>query len=160
MAPLPLPLSCAARPTVICPGVPESRPGAAGGDSAAAGSWSHLHLLESASPSCRLHRFLDLGPPHPRIQFQRIRIKSEFSMMSFLRLLPQRLPRLFRQVEQDVETVIHVLQPGPIGIVEHKFTDVEILEARATVKRAVDNWQRNWTLERNLGSASFDKWKK
>jgi hypothetical protein len=80
--------------------------------------------------------------------------------MSFLRLLPQRLPRIFRQVDQDVETVIHVLQPGPIGIVEHKFTDVEILEARATVKRAVDNWQRNWTLERNLGSASFDKWKK
>ncbi|XP_025809611.1 uncharacterized protein LOC112887601 [Panicum hallii] len=89
-----------------------------------------------------------------------IRIKTKFSVMSFLRLLPQRLPRIFRQVEQDVETVIHVLQPGPIGIVEHKFTDVEILEARATVKRAVDNWQRNWTLERNLGSASFDKWKK
>nr|CAB3461677.1 unnamed protein product [Digitaria exilis] len=58
------------------------------------------------------------------------------------------------QVEQDVETVIHVLQPGPIGIVEHKFTDVEILEARTTVKRAVDNWQRNWVLERNL------EWKK
>ncbi|CAN6292822.1 unnamed protein product [Urochloa humidicola] len=80
--------------------------------------------------------------------------------MSFLRLLPQRLPHLIRQVEQDVETVAHVLQPGPIGIVEHKFTDAEILEARATVKRAVDNRQRNWALERNLGSASFDKWKK
>ena len=38
-----------------------------------------------------------------------------------------------RQVEQDVETVIHVLQPGPVGIVEHKFTDAEILEARAIV---------------------------
>ncbi|KAG2628013.1 hypothetical protein PVAP13_3KG267425 [Panicum virgatum] len=81
-------------------------------------------------------------------------------MMSFLRLLPQRLPRLIRQVEQDVETVIHVLQPGPIGIVEHQFTDVEILEARATIKRAVDNWRRNRALERNLGSISFDKWKK
>ncbi|OQU77881.1 hypothetical protein SORBI_3009G117000 [Sorghum bicolor] len=79
--------------------------------------------------------------------------------MSFLRLLPQRLPQLIRQVEQDVETVIHVLQPGPIGIVEHKFTDAEILEARGTVKRAVDNWRRNWTLERNLGSTTFDKWK-
>lgn len=74
----------------------------------------------------------------------------QIRLMSFLRLLPQRLPQLIRQVEQDVETVIHVLQPGPIGIVEHKFTDTEILEARATVKRAVDNWRRNWTLERNV----------
>ncbi|XP_062231237.1 uncharacterized protein LOC133928773 [Phragmites australis] len=79
--------------------------------------------------------------------------------MSFLRLLPRRLPQLIRQMEQDVETVIHVLQPGPIGIVEHKFTDAEILEAGATVRRAVDNWRRNWILERNLGSGSFDKWK-
>jgi chaperonin GroES len=60
-----------------------------------------------------------------------------------------------RQVEKDVETVIHVLQPGPIGIVEHKFTDEDILEARATVKRAVDNWQRNWALERNLWQRFF-----
>ncbi|AQK98905.1 uncharacterized protein LOC103636392 isoform 1 [Zea mays] len=75
---------------------------------------------------------------------------KQIRLMSFLRLLPQRLPQLIRQVEQDVETVIHVLQPGPIGIVEHKFTDAEILEARATVKRAVDNWRRNWTLERNV----------
>ncbi|AQK85136.1 uncharacterized protein [Zea mays] len=75
----------------------------------------------------------------------------QIRLMSFMRLLPQRLPQLIRQVEQDVETVIHVLQPGPIGIVEHKFTDTEILEARATVKRAVDNWRRNWTLEKNVG---------
>ena len=64
-----------------------------------------------------------------------------------------------RQVEQDVETVIHVLQPGPVGIVEHKFTDAEILEARAILKKAVDNWRTNSTLERNHGSTSFDKWK-
>jgi chaperonin GroES len=64
-----------------------------------------------------------------------------------------------RQVEQGVETVIHVLQPGPVGIVEHKFTDAEILEARAILKKAVDNWRTNSTLERNHGSTSFDKWK-
>ncbi|EES17629.1 hypothetical protein BDA96_09G027100 [Sorghum bicolor] len=75
--------------------------------------------------------------------------------MSFLPLLPQRLPQIIRQVEQDVETVIHVLQPGPIGIVEHTFADAEIFEARATLKRAVDNWRMNWTLERNHSSTSF-----
>ncbi|KAF2930475.1 uncharacterized protein [Oryza sativa Japonica Group] len=77
--------------------------------------------------------------------------------MSFLRLLPQRLPQLFRQMEQDVETVINVLQPGPIGIVEHKFTDAEIRNAQAVVRRAVENWQKSSTLERNLGSGSFAK---
>ncbi|XP_040380388.1 uncharacterized protein LOC121054507 [Oryza brachyantha] len=79
--------------------------------------------------------------------------------MSFLRLLPRRLPQLVRQMEQDVETVINVLQPGPIGIVEHKFTDAEIRNAQAVVRRAVQNWQKNWTLERNLGNVSFGKWK-
>jgi len=69
------------------------------------------------------------------------------------------LPLSLRQVEQDVETVIHVVQPGPVGIVEHKFTDAEILEARAILKKAVDNWRTNSTLERNHGSTSFDKWK-
>ncbi|KAF0926154.1 hypothetical protein E2562_021997 [Oryza meyeriana var. granulata] len=77
--------------------------------------------------------------------------------MSFLRLLPRRLPQLVRQMEQDVETVINVLQPGPIGIVEHKFTDAEIRNAQAVVRRAVENWQKNWTLERNLGTGSFSK---
>ena len=69
------------------------------------------------------------------------------------------LPLSLRQVEQDVEAVIHVVQPGPVGIVEHKFTDAEILEARAILKKAVDNWRTNSTLERNHGSTSFDKWK-
>ncbi|TVU19106.1 hypothetical protein EJB05_35239, partial [Eragrostis curvula] len=108
----------------------------------------------SSSPSVvGIHpRFIGLPP------FQESELKLS-SAMSFLRLLPQRLPQLVRQMEQDVETVIHVLQPGPIGIVEHKFTDAEIMEARATVRRAVENWRRNWTLERNLGSGSFEKWK-
>ncbi|XP_044384835.1 uncharacterized protein [Triticum aestivum] len=60
--------------------------------------------------------------------------------MSFLRLLPQRLPQFVSQVERDVETVINVLQPGPTGIVEHKFTDAEIREAKGTVRSAVQNW--------------------
>ncbi|KAE8768345.1 hypothetical protein D1007_39648 [Hordeum vulgare] len=77
--------------------------------------------------------------------------------MSFLRLLPQRLPQFVRQVERDVETVINVLHPGPIGIVEHKFTDAEIREAQVTVRSAVEKWRRNSTLERNLGTGSFDK---
>jgi chaperonin GroES len=60
-------------------------------------------------------------------------------------------------VERDVETVINVLQPGPIGILEHKFTDAEIRAAQATVRTAVENWRRNWALEGNLGAGSFDK---
>ena len=48
-----------------------------------------------------------------------------------------------RQVEQELETLIKVLQPGPLGIVEHKFSAEEIREANATFKRAVDNWRRN-----------------
>ncbi|KAI5018193.1 hypothetical protein ZWY2020_043081 [Hordeum vulgare] len=61
------------------------------------------------------------------------------------------------KVERDVETVINVLHPGPIGIVEHKFTDAEIREAQVTVRSAVEKWRRNSTLERNLGTGSFDK---
>ncbi|KAL7198898.1 hypothetical protein ACSBR2_021233 [Camellia fascicularis] len=44
--------------------------------------------------------------------------------------------RLFRQLEQEMETVIKVLEPGPLGVVEHKFSAEEICEANATVKRA------------------------
>ncbi|PSS14659.1 Cell division protein like [Actinidia chinensis var. chinensis] len=55
--------------------------------------------------------------------------------------------RLFRQLEQEMETVVKVLQPGPLGIVEHKFSAEEIREANATVKRAVENWRRNVNLE-------------
>ena len=60
-------------------------------------------------------------------------------------------------MERDVETVINVLQPGPIGILEHKFTDAEIREAQTTVRSAVENWRQNRTLERNLGTGSFDR---
>ncbi|KAK4558676.1 hypothetical protein RGQ29_008106 [Quercus rubra] len=55
--------------------------------------------------------------------------------------------KLFRQLEQEMETVVKVLQPGPLGIIEHKFSSEEIREANATVHRAVENWQRNAKLE-------------
>lgn len=42
-----------------------------------------------------------------------------------------------------METVVKVLQPGPLGIIEHKFSAEEIREANATVNRAVENWKRN-----------------
>lgn len=52
-----------------------------------------------------------------------------------------------RQLEQDMETVAKVLQPGPVGIVEHKFSAEEINKANATVKMAVQNWRRNALIE-------------
>ncbi|GAB4840488.1 hypothetical protein Ancab_021257 [Ancistrocladus abbreviatus] len=55
----------------------------------------------------------------------------------------------FRKLEQDVETVVRVLQPGPLGIVEHKFTAEEIHKANASVQRAVENWQRRAKREKS-----------
>ncbi|XP_057534226.1 uncharacterized protein LOC130812689 [Amaranthus tricolor] len=57
--------------------------------------------------------------------------------------------RVFRKLEQDVETVIRVLQPGPVGIVEHKFTDEEIREANSMVRNAVEYWRRRAMLEKD-----------
>ncbi|GMY16459.1 hypothetical protein FCV25MIE_11698 [Fagus crenata] len=57
--------------------------------------------------------------------------------------------KLFRQLEQEMETVVKVLQPGPLGIIEHKFSAEEIRMANATVHRAVENWQRNAKLEQS-----------
>jgi hypothetical protein len=45
--------------------------------------------------------------------------------------------------------VIKVLQPGPLGIIEHKFYAEEFSEADATIAKVVANWQRNATLEDN-----------
>lgn len=53
-----------------------------------------------------------------------------------------------RKLEQEMETVVKVLQPGPLGIIEHKFSAVEIRQANSTVDRAVKNWQRNAKLEK------------
>jgi len=54
-----------------------------------------------------------------------------------------------RELDKDVETVIKVLQPGPLGIIEHKFYAEEISRANATVAKVVANWRRNATLEDN-----------
>lgn len=48
-----------------------------------------------------------------------------------------------------METVVKVLQPGPLGIVQHKFTVEEINRANATVERAVENWRRTAYIEQN-----------
>lgn len=48
-----------------------------------------------------------------------------------------------------METVVKVLQPGPLGIIEHKFTDEEIKRANSSVKIAVENWRRTANNERN-----------
>ncbi|PRQ26286.1 uncharacterized protein LOC133739515 isoform X2 [Rosa rugosa] len=64
----------------------------------------------------------------------------------WLRSLP--FSRLFRQLEHEMETVVTVLQPGPLGIVEHKFSAEEIRKANATVQRAVQKWQQNAILEK------------
>ncbi|PPR98076.1 hypothetical protein GOBAR_AA22583 [Gossypium barbadense] len=50
-----------------------------------------------------------------------------------------------------METVIKVLQPGPLGIIEHKFSAEEIREANATVRKAVENWRRNAIIEHRNG---------
>ncbi|TMW97625.1 uncharacterized protein LOC107031768 [Solanum pennellii] len=57
--------------------------------------------------------------------------------------------RLFRQLELDMETVVKVLQPGPLGIVEHKFSAEEIQKASDTVKHAVSNWRRQANIEKH-----------
>ncbi|KAH0633975.1 hypothetical protein MTR67_040959 [Solanum verrucosum] len=57
--------------------------------------------------------------------------------------------RFFRQLELDVETVVKVLQPGPLGIVEHKFSAEEIQKASDTVKQAVSNWRRQANIEKH-----------
>ncbi|MCL7045345.1 hypothetical protein MKW94_013960 [Papaver nudicaule] len=59
------------------------------------------------------------------------------------------ISRLFRQVEQEMETVIGVLQPGPLGIIEHKFSAEEVRRAQSAVDKAVENWKRNAYLEKS-----------
>ena len=53
---------------------------------------------------------------------------------------------LIRQLEQEMETVIKVLQPGPLKIIEHKFSAEEIRKANDTVSKAVANWRTNANL--------------
>ena len=53
-----------------------------------------------------------------------------------------------------METVIRVLQPGPLGIIEHKFSAEEIRRAQATVREAVNNWRRNTSIEKQSSMSS------
>ena len=50
-----------------------------------------------------------------------------------------------------METVIKVLQPGPMGIIKHKFSGDEIHEANTMVYRAIENWWRNAIVEQKNG---------
>ncbi|KAF8044834.1 hypothetical protein N665_6413s0001 [Sinapis alba] len=71
------------------------------------------------------------------------------SIYKIARALP--FSGLFRQLEKEAETVINVLQPGPLGIIEHKFTAQEIRQAKATVSTAVENWRRHSKLDHANG---------
>lgn len=68
-----------------------------------------------------------------------------FSLKKLTNFLP--FSGLLRNLENDMETVVKVLQPGPLGIIEHKFSAEEIHKANATVRRAVNNWRRNANIE-------------
>ncbi|KAJ7525226.1 hypothetical protein O6H91_17G043200 [Diphasiastrum complanatum] len=46
-----------------------------------------------------------------------------------------------RKREREVEKVIEVLRPGPLGIVEQKFSEADITTARNAVVRACENWR-------------------
>ncbi|CAH1446593.1 unnamed protein product [Lactuca virosa] len=52
-------------------------------------------------------------------------------------------------VEHEMETMVKVLEHGPLGIIEYKFYAEEIANANSTVKKAVENWKRNEIIERN-----------
>lgn len=47
----------------------------------------------------------------------------------------------FKQWERDLGKVIEVLQPGPLGIVEHKFSDADISRAKDIARKAVQRWK-------------------
>ncbi|KAF3782321.1 hypothetical protein EJ110_NYTH34622 [Nymphaea thermarum] len=72
-------------------------------------------------------------------------------MKGFLSALLSKPAASLRQLEHDVETVIKVLQPGPLGVVEHKFSAIEIRQAEAAVRSAIENWKRNTDLESRHG---------
>lgn len=61
---------------------------------------------------------------------------------------------LYRKLEQEMETVIRVLQPGPLGIIEHKFSAEEMRRAQSTVREAINNWRRNTSIEKQSNISS------
>ncbi|CAM6103166.1 unnamed protein product [Calypogeia fissa] len=46
-----------------------------------------------------------------------------------------------RKRERELGTVIEVLRPGPLGIVEHKFSASELANARLVAARALEKWR-------------------
>ncbi|KAL2939494.1 DNA ligase [Bienertia sinuspersici] len=92
-----------------------------------------MYTIEVSELSCC---FLQLRTHKPTMSFSKLGKSLPFS-------------GVLRKLEQDVETVIRVLQPGPVGIVEHKFTNEEIHKASATVRSAVQNWQTRAKLEKS-----------
>jgi len=42
----------------------------------------------------------------------------------------------------QVEKVVEVLKPGPLGIKEHKYSDAELQAARTVAEKARENWSR------------------
>jgi chaperonin GroES len=42
----------------------------------------------------------------------------------------------------QVEKVVEVLKPGPLGIKEHKYSDAELQAARTVADKARENWSR------------------
>ncbi|RZC51928.1 hypothetical protein C5167_020357 [Papaver somniferum] len=78
--------------------------------------------------------------------------KMTLKLIQLIRTLQLQLCTLMlsnRQVEQEMETVVGVLQPGPLGIIEHKFSAEEVRQAKSAVEKAVENWKRNAYLEKS-----------
>jgi hypothetical protein len=42
----------------------------------------------------------------------------------------------------QVEKVVKVLKPGPVGVKEHKYSDGELKAARAVAEKAKENWSQ------------------
>ncbi|KAL9253296.1 hypothetical protein AKJ16_DCAP05759 [Drosera capensis] len=72
------------------------------------------------------------------------------SLLKLAKSLP--FSGFFRKLQHDMETVVRALQPGPLGIVEHKFTAEEIQEANDIVQREVANWRRRASIEKRSNS--------
>ncbi|CAK9238177.1 unnamed protein product [Sphagnum jensenii] len=52
------------------------------------------------------------------------------------------ISRLRIQQMLQVEKVVKVLKPGPVGVKEHKYSDGELKAARAVAEKAKENWSQ------------------
>ncbi|MCL7027229.1 hypothetical protein MKW94_005170 [Papaver nudicaule] len=48
---------------------------------------------------------------------------------------------------RPISRLLRCLQPGPLGIIEHKFS-AEVRRARSAVEKVVENWKGNAYLEK------------